>query len=188
MLKVSSRLVKNSALVVLMLVQLMMFTASPVWAAGDTFTPQQAEPALADAELRRLHYYLLQGQQALADQRLLWPKGDNAYEWFQQALSIDGQQPEAHAGMRQIGQAYLALAQQAYSAGHRAEAELMLQRGQYVSLSPAQAAALSQRYPAPAVAANEFALPLADLSQKNAWQISCIIVLSSVFFVRPLFM
>ncbi|WP_020700262.1 hypothetical protein [Dasania marina] len=164
MLKVSPRQAKNSALVVLMLAQLLVVAAG---FPNKAVAQSSATSALPESDQRRLRYYLLQGQQAVAAQRLLWPKDDNAYQWFQQALALDSQHPQAHQGMRQIGQAYVALAQEAYIEGDRAKAELMLERAQQVSVSPAEAAAIKQRYPAPKAAKNEFTLSPHDLSQQN---------------------
>ena len=137
--------------------------------APDVTQPQgpSAEELGAQEQQKKIKYYLFNALEALEGGRLMRPKHDNAYDWFSQVLWLDGTHAEAHRGMREIGAAYLRLAEQAYQVDNRARAELMLQRAQWVSASPEAVAALKAKYPTPPKANNEFRLAVNELNQKS---------------------
>ena len=134
----------------------------PILAAGPS-----AEELAAQQRQQKIKQYLFNALNALDNGRLMRPKHDNAYDWFNQVLWLDAAHPEAHRGMREIGQAYLQLAEEAFRVENRSRAELMLERALWVSASPASVEALKARYPTPQKADNEFRIALTDLNQKN---------------------
>ncbi|MEE8056252.1 MAG: hypothetical protein V3T17_00205 [Pseudomonadales bacterium] len=128
-----------------------------------------ADPvAVAEREARkhRVRVLLANAQQALADDRLMVPKSDNAYGWYQQVLVIDERNPEAHWGMRRITARYLQLAEQAFRSGRVDKAEQMLQRAEKIAATSTQTAALREQYRQSA-AANETYLPIRELSARS---------------------
>jgi hypothetical protein len=126
----------------------------------------------AERERRLVRMLLARAQTALHADQLMTPANDSAYGWYQQVLSHDGDNAEAHWGMRRIGTRYAELAEQAYIAGERYKAEVFLERGERVSLSSQQARSIRQRYaqkelPAKELPANEFRLDGRSLSARN---------------------
>ena len=129
-------------------------------------TPSLQREAEAKKQ-QQIKNYLFNAYQAMDAGRLMRPKSDNAYDWFNQVLWLDSSNALAHKGMREIGKTYLRLAEQAYEAEDRSRAELMLERALWVSATPADVKAMKARYPEPLAAENEFNLSKSDLSQKN---------------------
>lgn len=124
------------------------------------------QASAAERQAEQLRYFLAYAQQAFADDKLMSPALDSAYYWYQQALSIDELNTEAHWGMRQITARYLQLADQAFSSGRIEHAERMLQGAGRVSATPKQLDELRQRYRLEA-ADNEFYLSQKDLLARN---------------------
>ena len=120
-----------------------------------------------ECERRLVRMLLARAQKALHADQLMTPTNDNAYGWYQQVLSHDADNAEAHWGMRRIGTRYAELAEQAYLAGDRYKAEAFLERAERVSLSPQQARTIRQRYAVKEVPANEFVLDSRSLSARN---------------------
>ena len=94
---------------------------------------QQATPAPArlpagsrSADVATL---LALGRQALNDYRLVTPEGDNAYEYMAAALQLDADNGTARAGIQEIVDIYIALAQKAIDANEPARAARYLDRG-----------------------------------------------------------
>lgn len=144
---------------------------------------QATAPAIdyEERERRLVRMLLARAQRALHKDQLMAPANDNAYGWYQQVLAHDGDNAEAHWGMRQIGTRYLELAEQAYIAGERYRAELFLEKGESVSLSPQQAQKIRQKYIVKDVPGNEFLLDgrgLSDRSEAMIVQLSEIAVLA----------
>ena len=121
----------------------------------------------AERERRLVRMLLARAQAALHADQLMTPDSDNAYGWYQQVLSHDGDNAEAHWGMRRIGTRYAELAEQAYIAGERYKAEAFLEKGERVSLSPQQASSIRQRYALKELPVNEFVLDGRSLSARN---------------------
>ena len=118
-------------------------------------------------ERRLVRMLLVRAQTALHADQLMTPVNDNAYGWYLQVLSHDGDNAEAHWGMRRIGARYAELAEQAYIKGERYQAESFLEKGERVSLSRQQAGKIRQRYALKELPANEFQLNSRSLSAKN---------------------
>lgn len=126
---------------------------------------QESAPALQRAQ--QLRQILARAQQSLARDRLLLPEQDSAYYWYRKALRLDSDNAEAHWGMRKISERYLVLAAQAYERGARDQAEQLLQRALRIAASPADVAALRQRYPAPVVRDNAYLLAPDELAARS---------------------
>lgn len=174
MLKVSSKQARIVGLAMVLVIPLACtpVTPKPVLLPERQVTVRPSAEQLAEQAAKKERQYrirqsLFNGYEALASERLMRPKNDNAYDWFNQVLWLDGSNAEAHRGMREIGKTYVRLAELAYQAGGRARAELLLERAQWVSVSPAQVVSIKKRHPEPVPADNEFRLPLSDLSHKN---------------------
>lgn len=118
------------------------------------------------SRLHQVRMLLAYAEQAFADDRLMVPRPDNAFDWYQRVLDIDEANAEAHWGMLQITERYLTLAKQAFTSGRRAKAELMLSRAEQVAATPAQSEEIRKRYQKP-LADNEFLLSAAELSNRS---------------------
>ena len=131
----------------------------------------RSKPLLEKSKLaarnKMMNTFLMNAKLAMMDNRLMKPHNDNAYDWYNQVLSIDSRQPEAHRGMREIGRRYLDLAEQAYEAGDRGRAELLLDRALSVSASAKDVQLVKSRYPKPKSLANEFLLSANGVSQRS---------------------
>ena len=131
---------------------------------------QQSEgqsPGPDAREQRLIAMLLARAQRALHKDQLKSPATDNAFGWYQQVLLHDEDNAEAHWGMRRIGARYLELAEQAYNAGKRYKAELLLEEGESVSLSPQLARQMRMKYAMIDVPANEFLLDGRALAARN---------------------
>lgn len=84
--------------------------------------------------------------QALAKDRLMRPKEDNAYDWYRQVLAIDALNTEAHWGMHRITRRYFELAEAAFATGRPARAERMLRGALQVAATPAQVKVIRAKY------------------------------------------
>lgn len=72
---------------------------------------------------------LAQGQQALDDYRLMTPDGDNAYEYLIEVLQLDPQNETARAGIQEIVDIYITLAEKAADSKDMVRAGRYLDRG-----------------------------------------------------------
>jgi hypothetical protein len=124
------------------------------------------KPPVNEARRHHLRQLLANAQQALAEDHLMYPETDNAYQWYRRVLALDERNAEAHWGMQQITARYLQLAEQAFVSMHYEKAELMLQRAQQIAATPAQAEALRQRYQQQP-AANAVLLSESELSSRS---------------------
>ncbi|MGK0442274.1 MAG: hypothetical protein ACJA0N_002083 [Pseudohongiellaceae bacterium] len=116
---------------------------------------------------KKIRQYLFNAFESLDNGRLMRPKNDNAYDWFNQVLWLDNTHPEAHRGMREIGKVYLYLAEEAYKQEDRDRAELILERSQWVSASAEEVKRIKKSYPPRPQADNEYRLVLSDLNSKT---------------------
>jgi type II secretory pathway predicted ATPase ExeA len=95
--------------------------------------PQQVTPAAvttpATSPSGDVETLLVLGRQALNEYRLVTPEGDNAYEYLAAALQLDADNAAARAGIQEIVNNYIALAQQAIDANELARAARYLERG-----------------------------------------------------------
>ncbi len=80
-------------------------------------------------EIRRIEALLAQGQQALNDYRLMTPDGDNAYEYLIAVLQLDPENQTARAGIQEIVDIYITLAEKAADSKDMARAKRYLDRG-----------------------------------------------------------
>ena len=142
---------------------------------------QAPEPSVSAAELEaqrveaerqtRVRLLLRAAQGAFAENRLMTPAGDNAFEYYRQVLRMDSENAKAHSGMHRINSRYLDWAEQRFAAGDYSSAEQYLQQAQLIATSPVQARALRVKYPRPKPAApkaNEFILAQEDLAARNS--------------------
>jgi hypothetical protein len=134
-----------------------------VMSPTDLVALQRAEQ---DARRQKLRVLLARAQRALADDRLMIPSTDNAYNWYQQVLSLDDVNAEAHWGMQQISNRYVQLAEQAFESGRPELAEKMLQGAGKVAAIPTDLDKIRQRYEQPA-SDNEFILPISALTKRS---------------------
>jgi hypothetical protein len=147
-------------------------TQAPPHSGSESLQATKPDFDYEERERRLLRMLLARAQAALHADQLMTPANDNAYGWYQQVLSHDSDNAEAHWGMRRIGTRYAELAEQAYIAGERYKAEVFLERGERVSLSSLQVRSIRQRYavkelPAKELPANEFPLNGRSLSARN---------------------
>lgn len=94
-------------------------TAAPV------FIWNGEEPS-NDSRLRQL---LHKGRQNLQQDRLTTPAGDNAHEFFRQALRLDPENPDARQGLIDVAERYTVLAEAAMQRGNTDQAQTFLERG-----------------------------------------------------------
>jgi hypothetical protein len=80
----------------------------------------------------RLDLLLEQGDRAFADERLLTPIDDCAYDYFRAALVVAPDHPAALHGLERVADRYLGLAAQAAERGQFDTARSMLQRARIV--------------------------------------------------------
>ena len=92
----------------------------------------QAEDAAPTYDPARLDELLQAAERALAEDRLLTPQSDNAYQHFQDALALEPDLPEARLGFERIVERYLALANRAIERERWASARSMLDRAAVV--------------------------------------------------------
>jgi hypothetical protein len=129
---------------------------------------QQEEAArVEERRQREINYLLLMAEQALSDDRLMQPSSDNAYDWYQQVLALDGANAKAHNGMRQITVRYVELAQRYYDQGMYVRAHQMLDGAGRVSASPGVVEALKRQYKLPPPKDNEFYLSVNALAERG---------------------
>lgn len=133
-----------------------------------TTPPQSVGQTVRPEAIRRntIGDLLASARLALANDRLMIPQSDSAYSWYQQVLSLDEHNGEAHRGMAQITARYLQLAEQAFVSGRVEKAERMLDGAERISATPAQTAVLRQRY-RQRVAENETRLSIPELTLRS---------------------
>mgnify|MGYP001817124201 CR=1 FL=1 len=94
--------------------------------------------------------YLRKGQRSLERDRLLTPKNDSAYRYFQQVLELDPGHSQARNGIDNIAARYAFLASEALDENDRVKAELYLARGLQVNRNNEDLLALHDRMYPPA--------------------------------------
>lgn len=93
-----------------------------------------------------IRYLLSSAEQALQGDRLMVPKPDNAFDWYQQVLAIDEANADAHKGMRRITARYMRLAREAFEQGLAEKGERMLWGASQVSATPRQVQLLREEF------------------------------------------
>lgn len=132
--------------------------------------PAVRAPVDASANNAALARHLVAlGDAALASDRLMTPPGDNAFEYYRQALRLDASIQGAHEGMQFVTRRYLELAEAALRAGDGARGNVLLDRALMIAATPEQVAALRKKYPQRerVVAANEFVIPVGPLAARE---------------------
>lgn len=86
-----------------------------------------------------------QAQAQLANDKLTTPRGDNAYETYQQILAIAPNNAHAQAGTLKIAEHYYSLAHVAFEKGDLAESFAMIQQGLKVNPTDADLLAFEQK-------------------------------------------
>jgi hypothetical protein len=94
---------------------------------------------------------LANGQRSLQRDRLMIPRDDSAYYYFQQVLKLDPGNSQVHDGMEQIVARYAALVTAALDKNDRNKAEQYIARGFLISRNNEDLQALSDRMNAPPV-------------------------------------
>ena len=92
--------------------------------------PGPEEQAAADDQIA---HWLGQGREAMADYRLTTPPGNNAYEYFRQALAADPGNAEATRGVKQVADTYLRLGRAKQAERDYATADVYANRGLRIS-------------------------------------------------------
>ncbi|WP_145999173.1 hypothetical protein [Oceanicoccus sp. KOV_DT_Chl] len=128
--------------------------------------PEPARQLSAAGQRQQLRVMLANAQQALADDRLMVPEFDSAYDWYRQVLAVDQENAEAHWGMHEITRRYLQLAEQAFDSHRLGLAEQMLRRAEMIAANPLTTEAIRQRYKQ-TVRTGEVLLPVGALSARN---------------------
>jgi len=105
--------------------------------------PVVVEPALSEEE--EIAGLLALGQDSLGLNRLLTPKNDSAYQYFQQVLELDPGNSDALNGIELIVERYTALAAYALDKNENERAGLYITRGLQISPSDAGLIALRKR-------------------------------------------
>ena len=107
----------------------------PIFVGGEPAAPEAtataaapAAPAPATAPTGRADPVLSRARAALQAGRLEAPEGRNALDLFQAVLLAQPEHPEAQASLARTIELLLARAQQEFDAGHKAEAERLVQR------------------------------------------------------------
>ena len=107
----------------------------PFFIGGESAAPEATAtaaapvaPAPATAATGRADPVLSRARAALQAGRLEAPEGRNALDLFQAVLLAQPEHPEAQASLARTVDLLLARAQQEFDAGHKAEAERLLQR------------------------------------------------------------
>ena len=108
-------------------------------------------PAVAPplSEEEKIAELLAHGLRSLESYRLLTPKNDNAYLYFQQVLKLDPGNSDALHGIEQIVASYTALATNALDQNDRVIAERYIARGLQISPNDAGLQALHDRLNTP---------------------------------------
>lgn len=91
-----------------------------------------AQLSAGERRAQVLEQWLEQADQALADDRLLTPEDNNAYERYQAVLYLDPDNERARTGLQAIVLRYLDLARSAARRGALAQAREMLERAELV--------------------------------------------------------
>jgi hypothetical protein len=101
-------------------------------AAAVTAPPPPPAPPAPSIDEDRLDALLDAGDQALADERLLTPIDDCAYDYYRAALLVAPDHPAPLHGLGLVADRYIALADQAAQRGQYALAASMLERARIV--------------------------------------------------------
>lgn len=113
-------------------------------------TQRPDKPQLNDLDqLLRLAY------KRMDSLRLSYPKGDSAYDYFQEILKLDPDNKAAKAGIRQIVRWYIDKAEQALSENNVKRAKSYISRGKNINQSHPRLIALQNRLQAPASASEK---------------------------------
>ena len=118
-------------------------TRSPSPVTGNT-----APPSLTREE--KITSLLRKGQRSLGRDRLLTPKNDSAYRYFQQVLELDPGHSQARNGIENIAARYAFLTTEALDKNDRVKAETYLARGLQINRNNEDLLALHDRMYPPA--------------------------------------
>mgnify|MGYP001828169137 FL=1 len=126
---------------------------SPVDPESKTRSPSPVTGNIATPSLTReekITSLLRKGQRSLGRDRLLTPKNDSAYRYFQQVLELDSGHSQARSGIDNIAARYAILATEALDENDRVKAETYLARGLQVNRNNEDLLALHDRMYPPA--------------------------------------
>lgn len=87
---------------------------------------------VAHQETQAVKLLILNGEYTLAQNQLLTPVNDNAYDYFRAALKLDPQSDRARGGLQGIVMRYVDLARQAAARGNYSQATTMLNNARIV--------------------------------------------------------
>lgn len=90
----------------------------------------QPKPVVQDSQAVRL--LILNGEYTLAQNQLLTPANDNAYDYFRAALKLNPESSRAKGGLQGIVMRYVDLARQAAARGNYSQATTMLNNARIV--------------------------------------------------------
>ncbi len=107
-------------------------------------TEPEPPPPPPNIERQLLFKLLDSADAAIADDRLTFPQGDNALDFYHQILAIQPDQEDALRGLEQLVEIYVKMAQEALDYERYATARSMLARAQlivpgHLSIEPTQA-------------------------------------------------
>jgi tetratricopeptide (TPR) repeat protein len=110
---------------------------APLWmkpkkVAPPVPTPQVQQPAPITKEQQVVKMLILNGEYPLAQNQLLTPANDNAYDYFRAALKLDPNNQRAKGGLQGIVMRYVDLARQAAARGNYSQATTMLNNARVV--------------------------------------------------------
>ncbi|CAH0991454.1 hypothetical protein SIN8267_01560 [Sinobacterium norvegicum] len=121
--------------------------------------PSKAELQQQSAERQRkwVAFMLMEADQAFERNRLMKPKGDNAYDRYRQILDIEPNNLAAKAGIKHISRRYLTLAKEAFDRGNVRSAQDYVYQSQKIDPNYAGARAMAayiKQYSPPATVNN----------------------------------
>lgn len=94
--------------------------------------PVVQTPAPITKEQQVVRMLILNGEYTLAQNQLLTPKNDNAYDYFRAVLKLDPNNQRAKGGLQGIVMRYVDLARQAAARGNYAQSTAMLNNARIV--------------------------------------------------------
>ena len=102
--------------------------------AVDPVPVKKLDPVPALSQEEKIAELLDQGWRSLRQDRLMVPKNNNAYHYFQRVRKLDPENSDARAGIDQVVARYIRLAREAFNENDKKKAEKYVARG--LSISP----------------------------------------------------